>query len=374
VVSPTPDPSPPINATARADATVIPTASRPIVTPATPTTEPGTTQVVKHGVPELASASLAGVRLVGGTLTLDQNTGGYPQSGTITSGEIATPFAFDTLVPSWNATAPTGTSLRCEIRVRANGTRSGWYVLGNWSASQRGSVSNQRDSIGSVDVDTLKLNLPAQAFQYRFTLISADPKQTPSLRLVAVNYASLRDGLRGPAVSPAPGWFRDLPVPVQSQLLQTANLAWDVCSPTSLAMVLQYWKIPASVPEVISGVRDQTNGIYGNWPFNTAFAGRQGLEAYVNRFTSMVELQNEIAASRPVVTSIRFAAGELANAPITSTSGHLLVVRGFTANGDVIVNDPVAPNLAEVRRVYQRAQFANVWLRHGGVAYQIRQA
>lgn len=338
----------------------------------TPTEVSGTTQLVRHGIADLASGSLTDVERVGDALALVKGAPGYPASGTVASAEISAAFAFDTLVPSWNATAPTGTSLRCEVRVRTGDKWSGWYDLGQWSDGQRGSVAHQRDQIGAVDVDTLELVVPAQAFQYRFTLTTTSPQQTPTLRLAAVNYANLKAGLSGPSVTLAKGWARDLSVPVQSQLLQEANLAWDVCSPTSLAMVLQYWKVGVTVPEVIDGVRDQTNGIFGNWPFNTAFAALHGLEAYVNRFTSIDALQNEIAAGRPVVASIRFAAGELSNAPIASASGHLLVVRGFTSAGDLIVNDPVAPTLAGVRRVYRRDQFANVWLNRGGVVYQVQ--
>ncbi|HEX5415062.1 MAG TPA: C39 family peptidase [Chloroflexota bacterium] len=352
-------------------ATTVPTV-QPTEAPTAPTEVPGTTRLVRHGVTELAGGTLVGVARAGEVLSLARGAGSYPASGTATSPELSAAFPFDTLVASWNATAPPGTALRCEARVRATDRWSGWYALGQWSAERRGSIANQRDALGTVDVDTLKLVAPARVFQYRVTLTTTSPSQTPTLRLVAVNYANLQGALSGPRVALSPGWARDLPVPVQSQLLQEANLAWDVCSPTSLAMVLQYWKVAVSVSEVIDGVRDQTTGIYGDWPFNTAYAGLRGMEAYVNRFTSIDDLKNEIAASRPVITSIRFAAGELANAPITSASGHLLVVRGFTPAGDIIVNDPVAPSLAGVRRIYRRDQFANVWLKHGGIVYQVR--
>jgi hypothetical protein len=44
-----------------------------------------------------------------------------------------------------------------------------------------------------------------------------------------------------------------------------------------------------------------------------------------------------------------------------------MVVRGFTASGDVIANDPASPDNASVRRVYKRAQLERNWLRasHG---------
>ena len=55
------------------------------------------------------------------------------------------------------------------------------------------------------------------------------------------------------------------------------------------------------------------------------------------------------------------------------SSGHLLVIRGFTRSGDVIVNDPAADRNTGVRRVYQREEFRKVWFGRGsgGVAYLV---
>ena len=54
-----------------------------------------------------------------------------------------------------------------------------------------------------------------------------------------------------------------------------------------------------------------------------------------------------------------------------------MVIRGFTATGDVIVNDPASRLIASdaaVENVFDRQQFADVWLpssRSGGIAYVI---
>ncbi len=40
-----------------------------------------------------------------------------------------------------------------------------------------------------------------------------------------------------------------------------------------------------------------------------------------------------------------------------------MVVVGFTAEGDVIANDPASPSNEAVRHVYPRAQFETIWLR-----------
>ena len=71
--------------------------------------------------------------------------------------------------------------------------------------------------------------------------------------------------------------------------------------------------------------------------------------------------------------SIAFGRNELTGAPISASNGHLLVVVGFEADGDVVVNDPAGATNGEVRRVYDRAQFERLWLTaSGGTAYVIR--
>jgi hypothetical protein len=127
-------------------------------------------------------------------------------------------------------------------------------------------------------------------------------------------------------------------------------------------------------PQVIHAARmtyDYAYGGTGNWSFNTAYAATYGLRAQVTRLGSLAELERVVARGIPVVTSQAFTAGELDGAGY-QTDGHLMVVVGFTAAGDVVANDPAAPTNTEVRRVYDRRQFETVWLRSGGVAYLIR--
>jgi hypothetical protein len=136
-------------------------------------------------------------------------------------------------------------------------------------------------------------------------------------------------------------------------------------------MVLGHWGVSLPVMDVAFAVRDQTNGIFGNWPANTAFASTLGFDAWVDRFYSLVQVEQDVALGHPVIASLRWRSGELPGAPLDSTSGHLMVLRGFTTNGDVVVADPAAPSERSVRRVYPRAAFERVWLRAGGVVYRI---
>jgi hypothetical protein len=117
----------------------------------------------------------------------------------------------------------------------------------------------------------------------------------------------------------------------------------------------------------------------GNWPFNVGYAASFGLEGQVGQLRSLTDAEQYIKAGIPLVVSVAFNNSELDGAGY-STDGHLMVIRGFTASGDVIVNDPASRLIASdaaVENVYDRQQFANVWLpsdRSGGVAYVIHPA
>ena len=343
------------------------------VPPPTPTTAPAarTTQSWVDGPAELSRGQAAALQFSGDGARLSRGNEGYAATGELLSEVHQADFPFNNAVLSWNADAPAGTSLRFELRVVGDGGWSRWYTMGEWRADGGRSVSGQSDANGKVDIDTLKLNSTATALQYRVEFSSSSAANSPLLRQVSVVYADMRKGLAGPPLGRPAGAVRDLQVPGFSQLEQDPSVALKICSPTSLAMVLQYWGLNKSVPEVYTGVQDHTTGIYGDWPFNTAFAGANGFNARVDRFYSIEQLEREIAAGRPAIISISYSAGEITGAAAISTDGHLIVVRGFTPEGDVIVNDPVAPNSRSVRLVYRRDQLSRVWLRSGGIVYLV---
>ena len=74
-------------------------------------------------------------------------------------------------------------------------------------------------------------------------------------------------------------------------------------------------------------------------------------------------------AGIPLVASVSFGAGQLDGAPISSSNGHLLVIVGFEADGDVVVNDPAAPATARsggpTTAASSRTPGSDVRRRHG---------
>ncbi|HBL18410.1 MAG: hypothetical protein A2X36_14435 [Elusimicrobia bacterium GWA2_69_24] len=292
-------------------------------------------------------------------------------TGTLESPVIESVVPFDDLVGSWSAHCPRGAAIEMEAQVRQGGKWSKWYRLPRWEPGAPRSFPRQADRNGCVEVDTLRLTRKADAFRYRLRMHSAGAREA-RLFQVAVAY---EDTTRLPAHSgpfePGP-WVRELRIVPRSQMDEVEQYRNDVCSPTALSMVLEFWGIRRSTADVLEAVRDRSAGIYGNWTLNVAAAASWGLVGQVARLTSLRSLQDEIAAGHPIVVSISYDAGQLAGAPVRRTRGHLVVVSGFTPEGDVIVHDPAAPDRRSVRRVYRRRQFEKAWLlRKFGLAYML---
>lgn len=345
----------------------------------------------------------SGVKLgEGGTLQMDMQTatpgsdpypagtyyghnfynGGSFCAGEATSPEISTGTAFTEAIASWNADTPAGTWLETELRAYVGDHWTKWYNMGVWASDsstiERHSVNLQGDNDGYVAVDTLVLSDKAPAatkLQLKVRLFSADGSATPTLRNASVAFSTAAE--KPKALEPA-GDVRDvvLGVPECSQMVYPdGGNVW--CSPTSTSMVLGFWgqsgdSCSDRVHAAVAGVYDWLYDGHGNWPFNTAYAATYGLEAYVARFSSLRQLEPWIAAGVPVVMSDAWKKNELTGAPVKSSSGHLVVLAGFDANGNPVVNDPAAATDDEVQRTYDRTEFETIWLEHSaGTVYLI---
>jgi hypothetical protein len=291
-----------------------------------------------------------------------QPGGGLEGTGTWTS-PVFRVAPFSRAIASWNAM---GGEVEIEIRVALHLGWSPWFTFGPWSLEgRRHSVADQSvHEVGRLAADTLSLTRPSEAWQVRANLKGARLKR---LWLVAYDPAHHR-----PDAPYRAAWGVDLPVPLRSQMIYpNGGNVW--CSPTSLVMAMAFYGHVESIPDqVVPGVFDPVYDGHGNWPFNTAYAGARGFSAHVDRFVSFAELEQEIAAGRPVICSVAYDRAWMPEALYPKTGGHLLVVRGFSAEGDVIVNDPAAPADEGVRAVYRRANFKRAWLDRGGIVYLIR--
>ena len=308
------------------------------------------------------------------TSTFTRSHGTNTNQIILTSPELRTRIRWDELIASWNATTPADTGLKIEVRAIYPDHASKWFTMGIWSAHPdpypRTSVRRQKDADGDVDTDTLSLRQPADRVQMRVRL-DADGKQKPKLKFLSL---SLRDGTATPASLPpnrkAWGWTIDV--------TERSQMAYEngdqICSPTTVSMLLSYWSrqldrpgLDAGVPEVVRGVFDPQWGGTGNWVFNTAYAGSfRWMRAYTTRLSDVSELEDFITRGIPVGLSLCY---NRLRGKSRVPSGHLVVCVGFTKNGDVIINDPGTSQ--HVRKTFPRANLIDAWAYSKNTVYLI---
>jgi peptidase C39-like protein len=266
------------------------------------------------------------------------------------------------LIPALSALGRGVPPFRFEVSVFAAGAWSAWVAGATIGPGRLPAVATATDSFA------------AQIDEF----VASDPAER--VRMVLRVGAGLGDALAPPwfvslsAWSPAapeetlPGRSARLDVPALSQMEEEAAIRSRICSPTCVAMVLAYYGAHVSVAELAREIFHRDLDIYGVWPAAIRAAGRRGIAGYLLRFPDWSAAEWCLAQGMPIIASVRYGVGELTDAAVSQTPGHLLVLTGRDA-GDVFVNDPAAPTASGVSRRYRLDQLRRIWLERGGVGY-----
>ncbi|MBL9172984.1 MAG: C39 family peptidase [Verrucomicrobiales bacterium] len=298
-----------------------------------------------------------------------------PGGVVLMSPELEAGIRWKELIVSWNAATNVALSLEARPVIPGGAT---FLSLGRWASapgpdSPRESVNGQKEPWGEVQTDVLVLKEPAMAVQVRLGI------RGPVSGLRRLSLAFSGPDSPAPSLPPQAVVGRkgiDLPVPIRSQADYPEGVSrW--CSPTSTAMLMAYWgerlgrtNWVLAVPEVARAVMDPGWGGTGNWPFNMALPGSlPGLNSAVARWEGLPDLERWVAAGLPVAASVSYAL--LKGRPsVEAGDGHLIVVRGFTESGDVLVNDP-GVRQERVRREFPRSDFDRAWSHSGRTVYLV---
>lgn len=279
--------------------------------------------------------------------------------------DVASPdIAWTELVSSWELNP--SASGNFEIFLIQGGER---FSLGRWGLDPawRRSFDGQQTAGGVVYTDTFVTRRPGSAI--RIEIVPQVPVTFPPLESLWLSFSA---GVPAPSA-----WsgreIAPLPVPIRAQ--GDYPNGGVLCSPTCVSMVLQFWaaqsnrpELDADVPAVQTGVFDPTWGGTGNWPFNTAFASaRPGLSARVARLRDLNDLEDWLRHGVPVITSVSY---DLLKGKPTKgeNDGHLVIVVGVDASGQLIFNDP---GRKPVRLVYDRSAFERAWATSRNTVYLV---
>lgn len=247
---------------------------------------------------------------------------------------------------SWNTVAAEGELF---VRIlRAHRPDGNWLPHARWTRTGRHSFSaKQNDVVIETDV-----------------LTSSQPFDGIEVRAEGVRFDLLALATPVHGEPSAPGGAIELDVPGRSQYVFEHERGW--CSPTTLSMLNAFYGHDFDVPGTARAVFDSAYNGTGNWAFNMAFSGSLGLHAVAAYLRNLEHAAAFLRAGIPLALSYSWGGDELPGAPIEHSDGHLVVLRGFDADGDCIVNDPASPNLTEV---YPRDAIERIWMRNKGVAF-----
>ena len=291
---------------------------------------------------------------------------------TVTGGEAVFDFPEWTprrstrhFVPALSVLSASPFSVRFELSVHIDGAWSAWTataVVGDSSGFEP--LATRNDGL-ACDIDLFTSPAPVEGIRMRVRV------RAPALRAVLASpwLATLSACDLGPLEpARAPAGTASVAVPAITQMDESPEIRFHICSPASVAMVLARWGRPVPLATLAAEILVRELNRYGVWPAAIGAAGRHGVAGYLLRFPDWAAAAWCLAAGLPVVASVRHARGELAGAAIDETDGHLLVLTGYDGD-EVMINDPAAPSAASVARRYRRADLERVWLGRAGVGY-----
>ena len=218
----------------------------------------------------------------------------------------------------------------------------------------------------AVEVDLVRASTPVESVRLRVRVHPASALAHPLL--VTLSACDLDHVDQVPRPGNLLARAEALRVPARSQMDEHAEIRQRICSPASVAMVLEYWGQRAPVKELAAEIFHPDLDLYGIWPAAIAAAARRGVAGYLLRFPDWSAAAWCLAHGLPIIASLRYEVGELAGAPIPRTDGHLVVLTGDDTT-HVHVNDPAGRARGQVPRRYLREEVCRVWLERGGVGY-----
>jgi len=253
-------------------------------------------------------------------------------------------------VISWNTRTPSG-EIYVQI-LRAHQPASSWLPHAHWSPTGRHSFS-AKDGDAVIETDVLQTQQPFDG-----VYVHAQGVQFDRIALATPEHNVASNAWRQSAI--------ELDVPARSQYAVGGERGW--CSPASISMVHAFFGHDLDVAQTARAVFDSAYNGTGNWSFNVALSGALGLQGLIAYLRNLDHARRFIERGVPVVLSYSWRAGELPGAPLEHSDGHIVVLRGFDADGNCLINDPAKDG---VRALYSRQAIERIWLRNKGVSYLV---
>lgn len=309
-------------------------------------------------------------------LRLNAGEEGFPAKGEYVTAPLSAGFPLREIIPSWNIYSPDGCGYVADMRVSPDQDKwSAWMYFGKWGTVPAQKKAAGRCPWGAVKTDYFVSDQGILSVQFRFRLYSRKKDMTPEMTLFCLACSDQRGDRNKPLRTSSPKarglWRTQLAVPYRSQGDEDSSIAGDICSPTSVSMVMSYWGISRPTAEVAQIIYEPDCKLYGMWWRGVQGAAQYGLEGWVQHFRDFEPVKEWIVRGQPVIACICFDAGALTGSMTPESEGHVLVIAGFDDRGNPICNDPAGSSESDGVVTYDAGEFAHAWFDKGGVGYII---
>jgi len=268
---------------------------------------------------------------------------------------------FNQGLPSWNGSAANSNNgFRVQMRFPYNGGWSPWLTVGYWKTNIYGSYSKPTYGGGMVDYDYVKLNTYQNAWQFKILMKRTSAAiESPTMHKLSffvsdnqtTNSVNITD-----IVNDNPSAVF-IPTTFIHQYSVDPGIGGDICSPTSVAMILKSYNIDVDPRQFAIDNYDTNFGMFGIWPRVVQNASEYGLDGAVTRYRTWSEAREVLANGGRISMSV--------GPPLYT--GHLMMLAGFTSNGTPIVHDPAKQN--GYSYIYNKTSLSQSWFNKGGIAY-----
>ena len=286
----------------------------------------------------------------------DDKTNGYVELIPQTSDQ-----PFNHGLPSWNGSAlGNNSSFKVQMRFPYGSGWSPWLTVGFWKNNIWAIYGPTSYGGGFIDYDYVKLNSYQSSWQFKIIMTRTSVAQpSPTIHKLSffvsdsrtttnVNISQIVNDNPDPLFIPTTFIYQYGVDPV---------IGGDICSPTTVAMILKSYDIEVDPYQFALDTRDPYYNMFGIWPRVVQNAAEYGLDGAVTRYRTWSEARDVLANGGRIAMSI--------GQPLYS--GHLFMLAGFTNDGRPIVHDP--GKSSGYSYIYNKTSISQAWFNKGGIAY-----
>ena len=273
-------------------------------------------------------------------------------------------YPFNRGLPAWNGHIPNdNSSFKMLIRFYKT-SWSSWLTLGYWKENIWSSYGATSFSGGIIDIDNAVLNSYYSKWQFQ-VVMKRNSINEPTSELHKLSFY-VSDQLTTNNVD-IPSIVNDNPaeifIPTQHyyQYGIDPGIGGDICSPTSVCMVLRSYNIDVDPLQFAIDNYDDYWGMFGIWPRAVQNAAEYNLNGAVTRYRTWSEAREVLASGGRIVMSVG----------LPLYSGHLMMLAGFDSQGNPLVHDPAKSNGYGYK--FNKTSLSQSWFEKGGIAYTFYQ-